>query len=233
MLTNEFVASELTPWEEDSPVINMWLEHEKENLSSAGKNHGVMLGTWFAEKYYKSGLTQGGTGKVSWRCSKSDRGKESGYDFVSGFNKAIEREVMGPHPDHYPVDADNYFRPWKVHKDKADAIKDKMTTPEWIQKAEENKDFLVNTLRTVGAKESLIAKLPKALWACTYLYALQEVEEYWPQNEGERHALGDLINPETNAKIVELALWVWEQRFLHSGVQTVMGGRICAEMFEV
>lgn len=133
----------------------------------------------------------------------------------------------------YDVDADNYFRPWKVYKDKADQIKDKMNTPEWMQKCAENKDFLIHICRKVGAKESLSAKLPKALWANTYLYAIQEVEEYWPQHEGTRKELSNLVTKEESDKITELALWVWEQRFLHSDCLIAMGGRICVEMFEV
>jgi hypothetical protein len=108
-----------------------------------------------------------------------------------------------------------------------------MTTPMWIEKANENEAFLVDVLTRVGAKQSLIEKLPKALWACTYLYAIQEVEEYWPQEEGIRKSLTSKLTVEDSNKIDELALWVWEQRFLHSGVQIPMGGRICSEMFQV
>lgn len=64
-----------------------------ENLSSAGRNQGKMLGSWFARKYVESGMTRGGSGKVFWRSSKSDRGKESGEHFVGGFNEVLGREV--------------------------------------------------------------------------------------------------------------------------------------------
>jgi hypothetical protein len=52
-----------------------------------------MLGTWFAKKYYLSNIIIGGANNVHWRCSKSDRGKESGFDFVKGFNEVIGKEV--------------------------------------------------------------------------------------------------------------------------------------------
>jgi hypothetical protein len=32
-----FLASELTPWADDHPIKAQWQEHERENLSSAGR----------------------------------------------------------------------------------------------------------------------------------------------------------------------------------------------------
>lgn len=142
--------------------------------------------------------------------------------------------MVGPDPRFYDVDADNYFRPWKVFKDKADIIKDRQNTADsWKEKTEENKDFLVEVFRSVGANDSITVKPQKALWACTYLHAAKECEEYWPTEEGERRELSKIYKSDYEEKVTSLALWVWEQRFLHSGFTTDMGGRMAVDILEV
>lgn len=226
-------ASELTPWSDDHPVKSQWKEHEKENLSSVGHMQCEVLGEWYVDRYIRSGAVDAEPCRIFWRCSKSDRAKESGDDFIVGFNRAMGAEVVGPDPSFYSVDADNYFRPWKVFKDKADIIKNRQNTDEsWQAKTEENKDFLIDVFRTVGANESILGKLQKALWATTYLHAARECELYWPEEEEERRELSKIFPPEHERRVTELALWVWEQRFLHSGFTEEMGGRMAVDILE-
>jgi hypothetical protein len=171
---------------------------------------------------------------VFWRCSKSDRAKESGEDFVRGFNNAVGYTAVGPEPEYYSVDADNYFRPWKIFKESANTIKDRQNTAEeWKLKTEEEKEFLTEVFTSVGALPSLLAKPQKALWACTYLHAARECEEYWPHEEGDRHELSRIYRKEYEERVTKLALWVWEQRFLHSGFTVEMGGRMAVDILEV
>ena len=142
--------------------------------------------------------------------------------------------MVGPNPVFYPVDADNYFRPWKIFKDEANAIKDRQNTDDsWKAKTAENAEFLVEVFRSVGASDSITAKPQKALWATTYLHAAKECEEYWPHEEGERRELSKIYRPEYEERVTSLALWVWEQRFLHSGFTVTMGGRMAVDIIEV
>jgi hypothetical protein len=193
-----------------------------------------LLGQWYVQQYIHSGAVQTSAKRVFWRCSKSDRAKESGEDFVRGFNSELGYEAVGPQPEFYSVDADNYFRPWKVFKDCANVIKDRQNTAEvWKTKAAEEKEFLKEVFTAVGALPSLIEKPQKALWACTYLYAVREVEEYWPQVECERDEFSRFFPSQHEERVTQLALWVWEQRFLHSGFTVEMGGRMAVDILEV
>ena len=85
----------------------------------------------------------------------------------------------------------------------------------------------------VNALPSLLSKPQKALWACTYLYAVKECEEYWPHEESDRHEFSKVYLPQYEERVTELALWVWEQRFLHSGYAVEMGGRMAVDILEV
>jgi hypothetical protein len=87
-------ASELTPWPDECPVKSQWAEHERENLTTVGHKQCEILGEYYVERYIKSGAVYTEPSRVFWRCSKSDRAKESGEDFVLGFNRAMGRNVM-------------------------------------------------------------------------------------------------------------------------------------------
>lgn len=142
--------------------------------------------------------------------------------------------MVGPDPVFYDVDADNYFRPWKVFKDIADIIKNRQNTDDcWKAKTAENVEFLVEVFRSVGASDSITVKPQKALWATTYLHAAKECEEYWPVDEGDRRELSKVYSQEYEHQVTSLALWVWEQRFLHSGFTVEMGGRMAVDILEV
>ena len=141
--------------------------------------------------------------------------------------------MVGPHPLQYDIDADNYFRPWKVFKAEANVIKEKIDTCEnWQRKAEENKEFLQDIFSRVDSKPSVIQKPTKALWSTTYLHALREVETYWPSHESTRDNFSKALPAETKDAVTTLALWVWEQRFLHSGFVSEMGGRMSVDIVE-
>ena len=88
-----FLASELTPWPDDHPVKSQWKENERENLSSVGHMQCELLGEWYVDRYIRSGAVDAERSRIFWRCSKSDRAKESGDDFIVGFNRAMGGQV--------------------------------------------------------------------------------------------------------------------------------------------
>ena len=51
------------------------------------------LGEWFVSKYSHNFEENNLNSNLSvlWRCSKSDRAKESGHDFMNGFNGYLTR----------------------------------------------------------------------------------------------------------------------------------------------
>jgi len=141
--------------------------------------------------------------------------------------------VAGPEPLPYDVDADNYFRPWKVFKKEANDIKNRVDTDDnWTVKAAENESFLREIFQQVNSLESVINKPTKSLWCTTYLHALREVENFWPNEVSHRVAFCQALSTETQARVTELALWVWEQRFLHCGFNSEMGGRMSVDLVE-
>jgi hypothetical protein len=131
------------------------------------------------------------------------------------------------------VDADNYFRPWKVFKKEASVIKDKINTDEsWKVKARENEAFLQEIFQQVTCLPEILQQSTKSLWCTTYLHALREVETFWPKDESTRDAFCGALSLETQAEVTKLALWVWEQRFLHCGFNCEMGGRMSVELVQ-
>lgn len=83
------IASELSPWQDDHPIRTEWNSSDLENITPAGKEQAERLGEWFASKYAGSVDLK----PVFWRCSKSERAEESGYDFIKGFNKIFSNQV--------------------------------------------------------------------------------------------------------------------------------------------
>lgn len=225
-------ASELSPFARDHPVHSQWHEDELEELSYSGHIQIVVLGAWFARKYVLSGLLDAGEGKTYWRCSKSDRAVESGYDFVKGFNDTLQTQAVGPKPAPYDVDPDNFFRPWKVFKKEAGVIKERMKTEEvWHEKAKENEPFLTQLCQQHAKCQPTVCST-KALWCMTYFHALREVENFWPAEHSTRNKFCSMVPSDVQSKVTQLALWVWEQRFLHSGFKCEMGGRISVELID-
>jgi hypothetical protein len=87
--------SELSPWDETSKVMTQWDEKDLEVITKVGHTMMESLGVWFAEYLTRHGLMTNTTpAQALWRCSKSDRAKESGEDFISSLNKALNIEVL-------------------------------------------------------------------------------------------------------------------------------------------
>ena len=132
----------------------------------------------------------------------------------------------------YDIDADNYFRPWKVFKKEANVIKDRINSQTWEVKASENEAFLQDIFQQVDCLPSILQKPTKTLWCTTYLHALREVETFWPNDASTRDAFCKAMPSENQGAVTSLALWVWEQRFLHSGFCGEMGGRMSVDIVE-
>lgn len=89
--------SELSPWDENSKVFTQWDEKDLEVINRPGHVQMESLGIWFAEYITRHGILESSAlCDVLWRCSKSDRAKESGEDFVSTVNAALGRKVELP-----------------------------------------------------------------------------------------------------------------------------------------
>lgn len=86
--------SELSPWDETSKILTQWKENDLETITKVGHVMMESLGGWFADYLTRHGLmTNTIPSQALWRCSKSDRAKESGEDFISSLNKALNKEV--------------------------------------------------------------------------------------------------------------------------------------------
>lgn len=225
--------SELGPWKSnpECPVHSQWAENELENLTTFGHKQCESLGVWFNDYATSKSLGKDDS-RVFFRSSKSGRGKESGQDFIRGFNSARDKHVnTTPNPYENGENVDNYFRPWKILPLFSETLKHRMShDPVWTEKAEENKELLVEVFKRVGA-ENLLSKLEKALWATTYLHSVKECEIFWPRNEGKsRLVLTNMLNETEWEGISGLACWVWEERFVRSGFTVSMGGKLTHEI---
>jgi len=87
--------SELSPWDESSRIFTQWDEKDLEVINRPGHVQMGALGIWFAEYITRHGLLNDPSScEVLWRCSKSDRAKESGEDFVSSVNDSLGQKVI-------------------------------------------------------------------------------------------------------------------------------------------
>ena len=80
----------MTPFPETCDVSTEWSPSDFEQLTPYGHSMIKTLGSWFATTY----SSQFSNPNVTFRCSNSGRAKESGKDFMAGFNKALSKEVM-------------------------------------------------------------------------------------------------------------------------------------------
>lgn len=80
----------MTPFSETSDVSTEWRPTDFEQLTPYGHSMIISLGGWFARTYG----SQYSNPKIMFRCSKSGRAKESGNDFITGYNKALNKEVI-------------------------------------------------------------------------------------------------------------------------------------------
>lgn len=221
--------SEASAWEERDEVVSQWEHSELEKLSLAGVKQLKDVGMWFAKKYVSSELYIK-TPKVYFRGSKSDRAVDSGRDFVNSFNATLSSAFFSESPTPFEEDADNYFRPWKVHTDSVKVVKAKMKNEKWAAKVEENKDFLARIRSELGMKEEYGANLSKALWSVTHIAGLIECETFWPNNK--RNALISRVKEADYPRINDLACWVWQERFLSSGFEHLLGGWMFLDMIQ-
>jgi hypothetical protein len=171
-----------------------------------------------------------------WRCSKSGRARESGEDFTQAFNETLGSPVFAEKAVPYHIDADNYFRPWKIYEAESKIAKQHCTTQHgaWFEIALKNKDFLNKIFTDVQSVKKVLKPMTSSLWSTTYLMAIRESEEFW-EGDGDdaRTALSALItDPQEWDRIESIALWVWEQRFFHTGYQRKIGGLIAQEMLQ-
>jgi hypothetical protein len=103
----------------------------------------------------------------------------------------------------------------------------------WAEKAEENKDFLIETFTKINAEE-VLSKITKSLWSTTYLYCIRECELFWPPEEGrDRKILDKMLTDAEWEKVTSLACWVWEERFVRSGFTVTMGCKLVTEILTV
>lgn len=87
--------SETSAWEETDPVVTQWQEGECENLTKAGVKQIRHLGEWYARGVLNRIRENDEELRPFFRCSKSDRAKESGRDFITAFNETVGFQV-GP-----------------------------------------------------------------------------------------------------------------------------------------
>ncbi len=134
---------------------------------------------------------------------------------------------------------------------------------DWQNKCTEHQAFLSYIATKTGMKTKMLGDMDKCMWSMTHTYALLLCEAYWsevvvspthaqancsvdiltssvlslfltaPESVVPRKALSSLLNEEDKKTVAQLALWVWEKRFLESPYQSEMGGRLCIDILEV
>ena len=144
-------------------------------------------------------------------------------------------QVISGEPVAYDVNADNYFRPWKLFKNRVEDYKRRVgSDSEWINKARENEDFLAKYLSLLGVTDKVLKDPVKSLWTCTYVTCLTAVEAFWSQNiQDKRDFIVNLLSHEDSERFERLALWVWRKRFFESGMAILLGGRLSHEILQV
>lgn len=232
-------ASELSPWDDNckNDIKRQWKENEIEAIHATGHAQIKTLGEWFVSKAKEVSAEEVA---YFWRCSKSGRARESGEDFTQAFNAKIGSEAFPKAGLPYDVDADNYFRPWKIYEAESKISKQQcmLLQQPWFEMVHENEKFLRRIFAEVGAVDKMTNPIGNSLWATTYLMALRESEEFWPEPAAddvgaERTAMAKtLTSKEDWEKVESIALWVWSQRFLSNGFQRKIGGKIAREMLQ-
>jgi len=230
--------SELSAWEKVHPVVTQWKEEEIENLSSIGESQMTSLGSWFCQKC--NDLEQKST-EIAFSTSKSSRASESGQLFINGYSQtklSSSGITTHIHSTIYNIDADYYFRPWKVYTEVEKGSKANMTTSvAWKTQVKSNHDLLVAVQRDLGLKSSLLETPERILWSLTYIVNVLVCEEFWPKSEipmNQRKYLHQLMTRlhESKLQIRSLACWVWSTRFVSSGFQVDLGGWLFLDMIQ-
>lgn len=229
--------SELSAWEKDHPVVAQWKAEEIENLSSIGEIQMKSLGRWFCGKCDDLGQK---ANDVKFSTSKSSRAAESGQYFVDAYSntKLISGITTNIVPSTYTTDADYYFRPWKVYTEVEKGSKANMAnSPVWQNQVKANNELLMAVWRDLGMKAALQATPERILWSLTYVVNELVCEEFWPKSESpvdQRKNLHHLMSQLTEVKqrILSLACWVWDIRFVSSGFQVDLGGWLLLDMIQ-
>mmetsp|Transcript_12308 Transcript_12308/g.11137 ORF Transcript_12308/g.11137 Transcript_12308/m.11137 type:complete len:505 (-) Transcript_12308:145-1659(-) len=235
--------SELSPWDECSPVRSQWDPEDIENITPIGHEMMKSLGKWFYNYLTIDLLSESDKitpDEVLWRCSKSTRAKESGLDFVSSMNDCSGLELFGNDPHPYDENPDVYFRPWKIYTEETKKTKSTITRSDiFNKKVEEFEDFLIRVAETAKVVDDYKFNLGKCLWSTTHFYNMLDCEKFWVpylKDDGslsKRHSLQDLIVDENmRNQIKDLACWVLGQRFISSNYKVEMGGIMCSEVLQ-
>ena len=155
--------SELKPFNSDAPLKSQWKKEEEEIITTVGAQQMRELGKHFANKYLA--ISPINSIENFWRSSKSDRAMESGLELVRGINEIAGKTIISESPTKYDIDADNYFRPWKVYKPVVNAFKSRAEKdPVWIAKAHEDYEMLRRVFKVLGAEDKIISNPVKCLW---------------------------------------------------------------------
>jgi hypothetical protein len=228
--------SESSAWEKSDEVVTQWQTDEFENLSPVGRQMITLLGAYCARRYSPERFRSNRNRLVtSFRSSKADRARESGEDFVTGFNNFAGHVAISEtaEPFEHNVDADYFFRPWKVYKYIWADKKERMKMPYWLERTEQNREILLKMCTELGLKEEYKTNLSKALYSATHVVGLSDCELYWCQTNGDcRDALTRRLDVAFLDEITTLAIWVWEERFIRSGTEVQLGGWIFLEMIQ-
>jgi hypothetical protein len=226
--------SELSAWDDKDEIVTQWLPTEVENLSSRGIGQIVALGKWFAKKYVGLHTYSIAEPATFFRGSVSDRAVESGKDFVRSFNTTLGQELCSEETTPYLENPDNYFRPWKTHPESGKVIKDKMIHEEWNQKVEENHEFLSRLCSQARLKPEFIDHPSKVLLSSTHMAGIAECEHFWPHEQGVRDRFSSCItDPADWEKLHELSCYVWQERYLKTGIEKELGGFLLLDMIQV
>lgn len=230
--------SELSIWEKDHPVATQWKEEEIENLSNIGRSQMSSLGTWFCSRCDDLGEK---SKVIQFNTSKSSRAIESGNLFVSSYSKtklATASVATNVSNSTYSIDADYYFRPWKVYTEIEKRSKENMNTSSiWQDQVDLNHDLLMDVHQDLELKSSLLATPHRLLWSLTYITNVLVCEEFWPTSttpSDQRKSLHNLMSRlhESKQKIMSLACFVWDIRFVTSGYQIDLGGWLFLDMIQ-
>lgn len=131
--------------------------------------------------------------------------------------------------------ADYYFRPWKIYTNESKKVKKCIgASKKWATKSAEHLDFLKRIFTSVQCKPQLLENPPMLLWSTTYLIALRDCETFATTQDVDKNKLSLLIpDPQDWARILELACWVWSERFLNSGYELEMGCNMMIDLLDV
>ncbi len=194
--------SEISQWAESAAIRTQWPTNELGSLTELGRKMGEQLGAWFAAVAVKSiGKERLKRDGACWRSSSSKRGRESGQNFVDGFNRnfgLINNDRIGSNiaseekllsgPQEYPGSQDLYFRPWLPMKSELDAVNaNTRASPAHLAIAKENKAFLellndASKMKPLPASKTSLGPevlLEHMLWETSHVFAALKCEIYW------------------------------------------------------